>query len=468
MVALLLLSLSSDIYLNDYMKTHLLSLFMAAAIAGTAAAQQTAAPAGCRNGAYAMSDGSQLIISPSMGNDLRYRRLDGTTGRLYLQADSSYLSGPGWANAKDPNIFARFSGCPHDSLVFRQDGKTLTGKRIPLPVIPLRFDVKDAAVYGELFLPADRKPQALVVLHFGSGGASAVATHFLQYMLPLNHIAVLVYDKRGTGKSTGKLSANFHLLAEDMATIVKAVKKQPAVQGIPTGLMGESQGGWIVPLTATLTPVDFVIASYSLLIPPREENRQEALHDLQEGHYSEADIAKAMQVVAATDQVVRTGFNGGLEAVDSLKALYGKEPWFKALQGDYTGPVLEASRAQLDTLKQIFPTDVPLDYDPVPTFQRVKAPMLWVIAGKDTEAPNGGTIDVLKKAVVTRKNVDVVIFPHADHGIIDVKDGPAGPDGPVLLRYSAGYFDLLRDWILHRRVDKRYGDGQSIAEFKRS
>ncbi|SKA38335.1 hypothetical protein SAMN04488128_104411 [Chitinophaga eiseniae] len=449
------------------MKTHLLSLLMVAFITGTASAQHTAAPSNCRNGAYAMSDGSQLIISPSMDNDLRYRRLDGTTGRLYLQADSTYLSGPGWANAKDPNIFARFSGCAEAALVFRQDGKTLTGKRIPLPVIPLRFDVKEASVYGELFLPADRRPQALVVLHFGSGGASAVATHFLQYMLPLNHIAVLVYDKRGTGKSTGKLSANFHLLAEDMATIVKAVKKQPAVQGIPTGLMGESQGGWIVPLTATLTPVDFVIASYSLLIPPREENRQEALHDLEEGHYSEADIAKAMQVVAATDQVVRTGFNGGMEAVDALKALYGKEPWFKALQGDYTGPILEASRAQLDTLKQIFPTDIPLDYDPVPTFRRVKAPMLWVIAGKDTEAPNGGTIDVLKKAVVTRKNIDVVIFPHADHGIIDVQDGPHGPDGPVLLRYSAGYFDLLRDWILHRQVSKRYSDGQSLAEFKR-
>lgn len=464
MAASPLLNLSSDNYLNDYMKTHLLSLLIATLIAGAASGQQTTTFSAGRNGAYALSDGSQLIISPSMDNDLRYRRQDGTTGRLYLQADSSYLSGPGWANAKNPDIFAHFGGGDRDSLVFQQDGKTLTGKRIPLPVIPLHVNVRDASLYGELFLPVDRKPKALVVLHFGSGGASAVSTHFLQYMLPLHQIAVLVYDKRGTGGSTGKLSANFHLLADDMATVVKAVKAQPAVKGIPTGLMGESQGGWIVPLTATLTPVDFVIASYSLLIPPREENRQEVLHDLHEGRFSEADIAKAMQVVAATDQVIRTGFNSGIETVDSLKALYGKEPWFKALQGDYTGPILVASRAQLDTLKQIFPTDIPLDYDPVPALQRVKAPMLWVIAGKDTEAPNGGTIDVLKKEIVTRKNIDVVIFPNADHGIIDVKDSP---DGPVLLRYSAGYFDLLCDWILHRRINKRYGDSITTNELRK-
>jgi pimeloyl-ACP methyl ester carboxylesterase len=299
-------------------------------------------------------------------------------------------------------------------------------------------------LYGELFLPADRKPKALIVLHYGSGNESAVYNNYLQYLLPLSQIAVLVYDKRGTGWSTGKPTANFELLAADMAAVVKTVRAQPAVKGVRTGLMGESQGGWIVPLTATLTPVDFIIASYSLLIPPREENRQEILHDLH-GHYSEAAIAQAMQVVAATDEVVRTGFNGGLEALDSLKTLYGREPWFKSLQGDYTGPILHASRAQLDTLKQIFPTDITLDYDPLPAFQRVQAPMLWVIAGKDTEAPNEETIRILKQASATRKNISMVIFPNADHGMIDVEDSP---DGPVPVRQSPGYFRLITNYGL--------------------
>ncbi|MBC9909561.1 alpha/beta hydrolase family protein [Chitinophaga varians] len=445
------------------MKTHLLSLLTVFLISGAATAQQTESFSNCRNGAYALSDGSQLVISPSVDKDLRYRRLDGTTGRLFLQADSSYLSGPGWANARNPNIFARFGGCANDSLIFQQDGKTFTGKRIPFPVIPMHIPVKGATLYGELFLPAGRKPKAVVILHYGSGGESAVYNNYKQYILPLGDVAVFVYDKRGTGRSTGQLSANFELLAADMVATVKAVKAQAVVKGVPVGLMGESQGGWIVPLTATLTPVDFVIAAYSLLIPPREENRQEVLHDLQNGHYNKEAIATAMQVVAATDEVLRTGLNGGLAALDSVKAKYKQEPWYASLQGDYTGPILNASRAQLDSLKQIFPTDIPLDYDPLPAFRRVNVPMLWIIAGKDTEAPNGGTIAVLKEATATRKNIDVVIFPNADHGIIDVQDSP---QGPILLRQSAGYFELLRDWILTRQVKKRYGDGLSISNYE--
>ncbi|MBC9932897.1 alpha/beta hydrolase family protein [Chitinophaga qingshengii] len=442
------------------MKIPLLALLTAALVSGqlfTAAAQGYEHFSNCRNGAYALSDGSQLVISPSFDNDLRYRRMDGTTGRLFLQADSSYLSGPGWANAKTPTIFARFGGCNNDSLFFRQDGKTLTGKRIPFRVIPVRFSGKDASLYGELFLPAHKKPQAVVILHYGSGQESAVFNNYVQYLLPLSDIAVFVYDKPGTGRSTGKQTANFELLATDMEAAVKAIRAQPAVKGVPIGLMGESQGGWIVPLTASQTPVDFIIASYSLLIPPREENRQEVLHDLQLEGYNQQDIAQAMQVVAATDQVIREKFNGGLSALDSLKARYQQAPWYKSLKGDYTGPIINASRAQLDTLKQLFPLDINLDYDPLPAFRRVNVPMLWVIAGKDTEAPNGATIDILKEAITTRKNIDMVIFPHADHGIIEVTDTPQGPE--ALGRHAPGYFDLLRDWVKTRQVKKSYGNG---------
>ncbi|MFB6456116.1 alpha/beta hydrolase family protein [Chitinophaga sp. Hz27] len=450
------------------MKIPFLSLLTAAFISGqlfnTATAQDFEHFANCRNGAYQLSDGSKLVISPSYGNDLRYRRMDGTSGRLFLQPDSSYLSGSGWANPKNPNIFARFGGCGQDSLAFRQDGKELGGKRIHFPVIPLRFTGQDASLYGELFLPVNKKPKAVVVLHYGSGQESAVLQNYVQYLLPLSDIAVLVYDKPGTGRSTGKQTANFELLATDMVAAVKAVRSLPTLKDVPIGLMGESQGGWIVPLTANKVPVDFIIASYSLLIPPREENRQEVLHDLELQGFSKEDIAKAMQVVAATDQAVRTQFNVNLDTIDALKAQYGKEPWFKALVGDYTGPILNASRAQLDSIKQIFPMDINLDYDPLPAFRHVNVPMLWVIAGKDTDAPNGATIEILKEAIHTRKNIDLVIFPNADHGIIEMKDTPQGPT--PLGMHSPGYFELLSDWVKTREVTKQYGEGAHFGQSK--
>ncbi|WP_212004865.1 S9 family peptidase [Chitinophaga sp. HK235] len=442
------------------MKTYylpLLAAFLSSWLpSGRAQAQEADSLSFCKSGAYAMSDGSQLIISPSYLPDLRYRRTDGTCGRLFRQPDSSYQSGPGWANPKNPDVFARFGNCADGTITLREKDKTTTGKRISFPVIPLHVTSREVTLYGELHLPPNNKPRAVLVLHFGSGGESAVYYNYLQHLLPLSDIAVLVYDKRGTGKSTGRLSANFELLAADMAEVVKAVRQLPAVKGLPVGLMGESQGGWIVPLTASLTKTDFLIASYSLLIPPREENRQEVLHDLHQQHYSKEEIAQAMEVVKATDQVARTKFAGGLEQLAALKARYSQEKWYKDLKGDYTGIILNSSKKQLDSIKTIFPVDIPLDYDPLPAFRKVNVPMLWVVAGQDTEAPNEATIAALKKDLVQRKNIDLVIFPHADHGIIEMKDTPEGP--VALGRQSPGYFDLLKDWILTREIRKQYGE----------
>jgi hypothetical protein len=44
-------------------------------------------------------------------------------------------------------------------------------------------------------------------------------------------------------------------LARDLAAAVDAVRIHIGMNDIPLGLMGESQGGWVAPLAATMTPV---------------------------------------------------------------------------------------------------------------------------------------------------------------------------------------------------------------------
>lgn len=409
----------------------------------------------CRTGAYAMSDGSKLIITPADGANLRYRRPDGTSRRLFAQADGSYLSGQGWANKQSPDVFTTID-CAAGTVRFTEKGITTTGKRVHLPVISTPFPNKGINLYGELFLPAGSTAKAVVVLQFGSGRESAITYNFLQYLLPLQDIAVFVFDKRGTGKSGGNYTANFATMAGDMAAAVKAVKGIPAVKGLPVGIMGESQGGWVVPATASLTAVDFVISSYGLAISPSEENRQEVLHDLHEKKYSSQVIAQALQVVEATDRWFMSGLTKGQEQLDSLRALYGAEKWYKELKGDYTGLLANGSKEDLELARNAFSFDIELKYDPMPALYKVNKPMLWVIAGKDTEAPNQETIRRLKELQKKGSHLDLVIFPNADHGIIEVAETPAGVE--MLGRHSPGYFDLLQDWILTRRIKKQYGD----------
>lgn len=392
--------------------------------------------ANAQTGLYTMEDNSHLIVTPSAEPDLRYRKTDGTSGRLYLQPDSSYISGPGWSNKTQANIFAQFN---KGRITFKENERVLHGQLTRLKTIPVTFG---DSLYGELFLPLTGKPQAVVLLQYGSGNESAIANNYVQYLLTRDKIAVFVFDKRGTGKSAGVYTADFVRMAKDMAAGVEKVKTLPAVKGLPIGVMGESQGGWVVPLTATLTKVDFVIASYSLAISPQEENRQEVLNELKDTAFK----AKALEVAAVTDRIVMSKFKEGLPELAVLKSKYENEDWYKELEGDYTGPLAHATASQLAQFKEIFSMDIDLYYDPMPALRRVKVPMLWVIAGKDTEAPNTETIARLQQLRADGSNLDLVIFPDADHGMIEKRG------------HSVGYFALLKDWILTRKLGAHYGN----------
>jgi hypothetical protein len=70
--------------------------------------------------------------------------------------------------------------------------------------------------------------------------------------------------------------------------------------------------------------------------------------------------------------------------------------------------------------------------------------MLWLIAGKDIEAPPELTLAALDRLQRQGKPLTVRVFPNADHGMQDfiVIDGRRAPTG-----YAKGYFASLTAWI---------------------
>jgi pimeloyl-ACP methyl ester carboxylesterase len=107
---------------------------------------------------------------------------------------------------------------------------------------------------GSIVLPVG-KPHAAVVFVHGSGPQ----TRNLEWAerFAAEGIAALVYDKRGAGRSGGKYEGeqsvsekNVVLLADDARAALDALAGHPALKGVPLGLTGISQAGWIVPLAA--------------------------------------------------------------------------------------------------------------------------------------------------------------------------------------------------------------------------
>lgn len=420
--------------------------------AGHAAAKPELA---CHIGAYRLSDGQDVVISASGDDALRYRFLDGQSGRLFPGEDGGFESGPGWSSRTPVQVRVRFGDCAAGSIRF--DARQ--GRRIVQPVTPVRFRNGDVDLFGELHLPESGRAEAIVILQYGSGRDSAVANNFVQHLLPLKDIGVFVFDKRGTGGSTGVHTADFRVLAGDMDAALKAVRALPAAADTPIGLMGESQGGWVAPLAAELSPVDFVVVSYGLAVSAAEEDRQEMLQVLtSNGFGGDTDaIAKAEAIQKVTTKVIDSGFKSGLDELERLKAAYADEPWFKAgLGGDYTQPLTATPADRLGPFREAFSFAIDLNYDPEPTLRSIAAtPSFWVLAGRDTEAPSDTTLEILQRLQAEGAQIDIAVFPNADHGIIEVADPKTGD---LAGAHSPGYFDLLADWIVRRRLDSIFGE----------
>ncbi|HEY7640332.1 MAG TPA: alpha/beta hydrolase [Steroidobacteraceae bacterium] len=409
-------------------------------------------PHACYSGAYQFSGGDYVVISPSDEGALRYRLHDGRSGRLYPDDDRHFHGGPGWASREPRIVDAAFDGCPGQRLEFRmKGGPSGVAQRRAVTRTPATFPSIGNTLYGELFAPA--KPQAVVVLVYGSGNDSAVTWNYVQHLLPIYDVAVFVYDKRGTGRSNGRFTVDFSELADDAIAAVATARK--LVPNVPVGLMGESQGGWIAPLAAARSPVDFVVVSYGLAISPLEEDREEVLGELRAKHYDESVLAKGRELTSITGRIMLSRFTDGLDDFHKFKAAHADEKWLPQVEGDFTGPLLRSPDDQFTELRAALGFDAILDYDAQGALRRVHTPMLWVVAGKDTEAPPVPTLEFLRKLQAEPTQLDIAVFPNADHGIIETEERNGEL---VAIAQSPGYYDLLAGWIRTRKLEGKFGN----------
>src|SRR6185295_11326820 len=73
-------------------------------------------------------------------------------------------------------------------------------------------------------------------------------------------IAGVVYDKRGTAGSTGDFrTTDFGGLAGDAKAVMGFARSHSWTRAAPLGLLGTSQGGWIIPKAARGEAVAFLV-----------------------------------------------------------------------------------------------------------------------------------------------------------------------------------------------------------------
>jgi dienelactone hydrolase len=277
-------------------------------------------------------------------------------------------------------------------------------------------------------------------------------------MLPAEGVAVFVYDKRGTGASGGKYTQDFDLLADDAVAATQEARRLSADRVGRVGYQSGSQGGWIAPLAANRTSVDFAIVCFGLAVSVNDEDQQEIEMEMRDKGHSPEEIAKAQEIARAVENVAASGFKKGFEELDAVRAKYKSEPWYKDVHGNFTYVFLPHTESELRAMADQFDWHTPFNYDPMPALRANSTPQLWILGGRDYEAPAAETSRRIETLIEDGRPFTLALYPQAEHGMTLFE---AAADGErISTRYASGYFEMMRDFARDGRLSHAYGDAQ--------
>jgi len=312
----------------------------------------------------------------------------------------------------------------------------------------MQFKNGDAQLAGTLYLPenGDHLP-AVVALHGASDPTRKAAVYrHLREGFPAMGIAVLVYDRRGSGDSTGTLEGiDYKTLADDAIAGQRALAKRPGIDAKRIGFWGFSQGGWLALLAASRSPTTaFAISVSAPLVTPEEQMEFATTNLLSVRGYSQESVKQMLETRKAW--------------IDYLKGKATRETAVNALQKIETQPWFEL--AFMPTASQL--TSDPehnswrkeMDEDPIAAVRKVEIPLLFVYGGSDPWIPVAQSVQQLRSLTTQQHNIQYAVVPNANHEMMYLEhDTMAFGEKTMNERapQAPEYFMVMSSWLCRQR-----------------
>ena len=240
-----------------------------------------------------------------------------------------------------------------------------------------RVPVADASLAVTLALPAAapgaRSPAVLILP--GSGPSTRQQSRDFAEPFLRKGMAVLTFDKRGCGESTGSwLTSSLEDMVADGRMLLDWLKARPEIDGGSVGLVGVSQGGWVAPLVAAgRKDVAFLIALTGGGVSPRAIERFDYERRLQQAGVRGEDLEAARRTIDAYFSFLEGGVPQS--AVTTLLESGKNRSWPSDLG---IGRVLP-SEAQRPAWAWV------ATFEPKPSIKGLAVPVLAVIGGRDRD-----------------------------------------------------------------------------------
>ncbi|NNF58531.1 MAG: alpha/beta hydrolase [Rhodothermaceae bacterium] len=318
--------------------------------------------------------------------------------------------------------------------------RTLRPARPPVREENVTFSNGPVTLEGTLLLPDRPGPHpAFVTLH-GRGPSERGWLYDVALKAAERGVAALIYDKRGSGASTGDLdAATMADLASDAFEALAVLASHPAIDTEQIGLYGSSAGGWLASYVAARSP--HPIAFVATTVGPAESVYDQQLHVTEYWMrwsgttFTEEEYAAAEAQMRRVMDLAYTG--EGLEAIREANETIRDLRWaeYVVLPDSLDDPEVSWYRRHR--------------YDPAEDLRRLAVPVLALYGGRDFIVPPEENVPKLRRYLAEAANDDVTIrvYPEADHGMWLAGQTRTISDGPDRYYQFGRYTPYVTDFI---------------------
>lgn len=332
---------------------------------------------------------------------------------------------------------------------------------LPYRVELVTFESSDATLAGTLTLPQGDGPFPAIVLVSGSGPQNrdeeiALLPDYAPFRVIADRLttagfAVLRYDDRGVGESTGDFaSATTTTFADDARAAIAWLRANPEIDPAQVGILGHSEGSNVAAMVGATDPdLSYIVAWAGPAVSGEEVIVLQSGLQMERAGGQPEDVA---QYRAELRQAIQHAVAGDTDALriyldNVIRAAYVQLPDDQqAALGPMEKAIAEQVEAQMESLLSPWTLEF-YTYDPASDWAKVTSPVLAFFGGLDTQVDANQNRGPLAAALVDNNDVTIHTLPTANHLFVEAQTGAVSEYAYLKPDLLPEFLDVLTEWL---------------------
>lgn len=336
-------------------------------------------------------------------------------------------------------------------------------KKEPLPYSEEDIAFKSGRILlaGTLTTPKAEGIYPVVILLTGNGPQNRDEDIFgfkifqnIADYLTKNGFAVLRYDDRGVGGSTGNsMLSTTEDFANDALAAIDFLKKQKSIDKTKIGLLGHSEGAQIAELAAVNSKdISFIVLLSGNGVDGGTVLIEQQKLILKASGFTDSLITHNTELQDKINNALSNDIDLNNIRKD-IRAFAEKD--YAGLSKDVKNSIQDKETyLNSNVQSQINIFNNPwfryyVKYDPIPTLEKIKIPVLMLFGELDLQFPPSLNKQRMEDALVKagNKNFKSVVLPKANHLYQEAKIGSPSEYSELKKEFVPGFLGTIGDWI---------------------